>query len=62
MLKEKKVYKENDKTQNKRKSKSMGNVKTDKKKTSVKGKLKQYKEKVDKTAKKSPKKVKANER
>ncbi len=62
MLKEKKVYKENDKTQNKQKSKSMGKTKMDKKKTSVKGKLKQYKEKADKTAKKSPKKAKANER
>ncbi len=62
MLKEKKIYKETGKTENKKKSKSMGNVKTDKKKTSVKGKLKEYKDKADKTVKKSLKKVKANER
>ncbi len=60
MLKEK--VRATDKDKNNKKLKNISKIKTDKKKTSVKGKLKQYKEKADKTAKKSPKKVKANER
>lgn len=62
LLKEKKIYKDNDKTKNKQKSKTSKIENTGKKKTSTLGKLDKYKEKAKSLASNSARKSKQQER